>query len=348
MSTVGKNPEEQINRYIYEVTKRLPEKQRADIDKELHTLIEDMVQDQFPEKEATVGDINAVLKQLGDPRKFADRYWGEKQYLIGPEFYDIYFFVLKIVLAAVLLGMTVALVVESIVNVPESILQDAARIVSSIIAGAFQAFAWVTILFALIDHYGDSISGLKSLKAEMTRAKEWDPSELPEIPSQKALIKKSEPIVGIVFGMIFLILINYAYQFFGIISITPDGKTIIPIFDLVVIRGFLPLINIMILIGLAKEVVRLVAGRYTLRVSALLLLLSTASTILALVIFTDKTIWSPDFVAQVNALFSLDGNAAFDIAYYWKLNVRIFIGIVLFGYGIENLSNFIKSIRYGK
>ena len=34
-----------INRYIYAVTQKLPESQRADIEKELHGLIEDMLED---------------------------------------------------------------------------------------------------------------------------------------------------------------------------------------------------------------------------------------------------------------------------------------------------------------
>ena len=34
-----------INRYIYAVTQKSPESQRADIEKELHGLIEDMLED---------------------------------------------------------------------------------------------------------------------------------------------------------------------------------------------------------------------------------------------------------------------------------------------------------------
>lgn len=35
-----------INRYIYAVTQKLPESQRADIEKELQGLVEDMLEDQ--------------------------------------------------------------------------------------------------------------------------------------------------------------------------------------------------------------------------------------------------------------------------------------------------------------
>ena len=57
---------ELIERYIYAVSRRLPVSQRADIEQELRTLIEDMIQERC-HGEAGQEQIMALLKELGDP-----------------------------------------------------------------------------------------------------------------------------------------------------------------------------------------------------------------------------------------------------------------------------------------
>ena len=82
-----------IDRYIYDVTRRLPKNQRQDIDAELRGLIEDMVEERSPQPEKS--DLEAVLTELGRPSALAAKYRGSKRFLIGPELFDVYFLVLK-------------------------------------------------------------------------------------------------------------------------------------------------------------------------------------------------------------------------------------------------------------
>jgi uncharacterized membrane protein len=65
---------EKLERYIYAVTKKLPEKQRGDIEKELRSLIGDMLADRVGENEASSDDMEAVLIELGNPNELADQY----------------------------------------------------------------------------------------------------------------------------------------------------------------------------------------------------------------------------------------------------------------------------------
>ncbi|HOV26477.1 MAG TPA: hypothetical protein PK566_09005 [Pseudobacteroides sp.] len=78
-----------INRYVYAVTKSLPEKQREDIEKELRTLIDDMIEEN-DEPVSYEKKVEKVLLELGDPEKLADNYRGSKRYFIGPKFYEKY------------------------------------------------------------------------------------------------------------------------------------------------------------------------------------------------------------------------------------------------------------------
>ena len=114
MSKVNnKNVEQNVNdkdiveRYIYDVTRRVPEKQRQDIRLELTSLIEDMCE----EEGATVEE---VLEKLGSPAEFAKRYRDENNYIIGPDYYDNYIWVLKIGAIAIAISSIISAVPRSI------------------------------------------------------------------------------------------------------------------------------------------------------------------------------------------------------------------------------------------
>src|ERR1044071_10077013 len=78
-----------IDRYIAEVDKHLPRKNRADIGAEIRSTLEDMLderkQGDGPADEATVMDL---LKEYGSPRDVAATYRPPQyQYLIGPRMF---------------------------------------------------------------------------------------------------------------------------------------------------------------------------------------------------------------------------------------------------------------------
>lgn len=96
-----------IERYTYAVTRQLPQSQREDIERELRGMITDRLNDRLQGREATSQDVLAVLTELGDPRRWADRYRGRPRSLIGPELYPTYLTILTIVLSAVAIAMLV-------------------------------------------------------------------------------------------------------------------------------------------------------------------------------------------------------------------------------------------------
>ncbi len=94
-----------IERYLYDVAKRLPEDIREDVKNELRSNIEDMLSDDPGEEE-----IEKVLLEMGSPAKLAVKYQPNPRYLISPELFDDYFTGLKIVavtLAVLLAGLAI-------------------------------------------------------------------------------------------------------------------------------------------------------------------------------------------------------------------------------------------------
>src|SRR5699024_7988244 len=107
---------EMIERYVYGVTKRLPETQREDIGVELRGLIEDMLDERVQDKDVAEKDVKEVLLELGHPRSMARKYRGDQKYLIGPELYDLFMLVSKIILISVVVVLTSVFVIKSILN----------------------------------------------------------------------------------------------------------------------------------------------------------------------------------------------------------------------------------------
>ena len=99
---------EMIERYVYDVVRRLPQSQREDISRELRTLIDDMMEERADSGKTEQENAEEVLKELGSPFALAGKYRDSKKYLIGPAYYEQYWFVLKIVLIAVTVGMVIA------------------------------------------------------------------------------------------------------------------------------------------------------------------------------------------------------------------------------------------------
>ena len=72
---------ELIDRYVYAVVKRLPATQRADIEKELRSLIEDMTAETVAAGQPEKSAVDSVLRQLGHPALLAAQYRGVEQHL---------------------------------------------------------------------------------------------------------------------------------------------------------------------------------------------------------------------------------------------------------------------------
>jgi hypothetical protein len=104
MSTPSNNlpsgkPGELLQRYLQAVRFWLPKSQQEDI---LAELSEDL-RSQVEDKETELGrrldetELGAILKKCGNPMRVASRYQ-PGQYLIGPTWFPVYRFVLKLVL----------------------------------------------------------------------------------------------------------------------------------------------------------------------------------------------------------------------------------------------------------
>lgn len=326
---------ELIDRYVYYVTIRLPQSQRADIEKELRGLIEDMLSNRS--KNPTKLDVEAVLKELGKPAELASKYRGTTRYLIGPEYFDIYFLVLRIVIATAGFGIVLAMTIGYIATPPLNVIGAIAEFIASVISGLFQAFASVTIVFALIQHFVPP--------NELLKGREWKVEDLPPIPAKRARIKKSEPIVGMIFLVIILIIFNAAPQIFGA-YISTNSLTVIPVFNLTVLKNMLPIINAVILLSILKEMFKLITGQYTIKLAVAITIINVLAMIATIFVFISPDIWNQSFVENISSAYNIGVNTSAKLSYLWYMLPKIIVGLTSFGYIVDSIVAITRSIYH--
>lgn len=153
---------------------------KHDVTGELKTTIDAML----PEN-STPTDVEKALKELGNPWKKANEYQPNKLYLIGPNYYDHYLNVLKLVLGIVATVLIIFTIVQAFtqsslqVDEPQFYIKLFTNLFSSVISGLFQTIAWVKIVFVIIER--------SSMEGTQTDS-EWNLSDLPQISQPKLTI----------------------------------------------------------------------------------------------------------------------------------------------------------------
>ena len=190
-----------IERYVYDVARRLPEKDREDVKKELRANIYDML----PEN-ANDEAIKKVLYELGSPASLAEKYRTHPRYLISPAYFDEYISALKWILPLVgVLVMLIGFAVSAFdvakagaTSIPYVFSEVISKGISMGISAAFQAFVWTTIGFVIAEHSGE--------KKPKVGEHGWRVEDLPEVQNPKAAIPLSEGIAELVISVLFSIL----------------------------------------------------------------------------------------------------------------------------------------------
>lgn len=251
---------ELLDRYVYDVGKRLPIKQREDIEKELKSLLMDALDARNGGGTPTDEDVAAVIKDFGAPADVAMRYAGEK-YLIGPRLYPTYRMVLLIVLGATAFGLFISgfigyLFEPSAASLGNHLLQLAGSLVSAL----WGAIGIVTVIFWGIER------GIERQGKKIPGADEpWDPKSLPPVPKNKDVWKPSESIVAIVFIIIAFIVFNAFPSLIGMYNPGGDGQwQHVQILSPEALAAYLPLWNIGWALSLALHAMLLAQGRWSL------------------------------------------------------------------------------------
>lgn len=325
-----------IERYIYAVTKRLPQKVQKDISDELRTLIDDMLVERCGELVPEEKDIRVVLTELGTPEELYEKYNPDnKKCLIGSPYYSTYKYVLKIVMICTIFGIILANIISgifdfsksnSIENVVSSTATFIASLITNLIISVGVAFGFVTALFAFFYH--------KDIKIDTTS----NLDSLPSVPKKNEKISKVDSIISIGISVIFLVVFLTAPQIFCIVMY----NEFIPIFNLETIRQTWYIIVMFSAVGIIRDVVRLIEGRYSKKVMIITIIANVSSALLAIWWLADDKIINPNISKSMTSLFDENGQFMSNIFSNFQ---DFFLTIIIFAFMLDMLVTVFKCLK---
>lgn len=322
-----------IERYVYAVTRHLPEKEATEVSRELDELIASMLEERADKPISEDDKVREVLMELGSPEAMAREYTGKaNDSLIGQPHYSLYLRVLKIVLMAVTLGISIAFLVSAIIegSLPGSTdtiswvtwtAETIGEWFTSLISALLGGFAWVTIIFAVLYHKGVKL--------------DFDPDDiddLPEVPQEKARISRGELIVEVIFTTLFAIFfIVLPYANLPIIGIAAKP---IPLFTPEVLIGVRYLLIASILTSILEVVFKFADGRYSWRVFAAMILANLLSIITVVTWLGNPAAMNPVFAERFQevtelSVYGLNGQPVPGFGGHWAMLPLPFLIVIV-------------------
>lgn len=242
-----------IERYVRQVARRLPKGARGDVAGELRSLLTDEVEERIAAEPSRPAEELALdrISAFGDPAAVARRYAPTDGYLIGPALYPAFRMAALIVLGvygvlAVLWVLDILYTTMSVVPfrfefTPETAAYDA-------LMGALANLGVLVVVFAGIERLRER----EKEPGDEVPDRAWDPRELPELPVP-GRVSRLGRMISIAAGLFFLVALNYAPEWLGILIIRGDEWGPFPVLD-PNYRTFLPWLDAWIIGGILHDV----------------------------------------------------------------------------------------------
>jgi hypothetical protein len=167
---------ELLDRYLQAVRKYLPAGRQDDIAAELRANMESQIEDKESELGRSLSntEVEDLLKKMGSPVLVASRYQ-RQQYLIGPTFFPIYMYVLRVAIlwTLIIYSVVVAVVLPFTAPNTTSVVNSLFQIPSVLVMVA----GWVTLVFAAIEFFTTRYPE----KCPTLAGYQWNPSSLPPL-----------------------------------------------------------------------------------------------------------------------------------------------------------------------
>lgn len=299
-------------RYIAAGLKHIPPTEKDGVERAMRRIIAERLQERGDASEETERE---VLRGLGSPRILAEKQLREPPHLIGPELYGTYFLIVKIVMIVAVIGTLIGNTVDFIVNDVE-LLRYFAISFATAISAAIGAFGWVTLVFAIME---------KTAKQKiLTEIQEdWSLADLPEKEVPQKPFSRVGVIIGIIFTVLFIILVNQYSHLVGFYYTMDGSREMIPILNQEVFRSYLPYINGMLVLQLLFSASKLVFRKWSYPVATANLILNVLSFVLLWFILQDAAILNPELVAKIAE--ATDGQRVLNTAFNAIKAVFLFI-----------------------
>lgn len=314
-----------IERYVYDVSRRLPDTIKEDVSQDLTAQIYDMLGEKYTDEA-----VEKTLKSLGRPRELAAKYRTKERYLISPRLIDQYLIVLKIVLIIMgIIGLVGGILngISDLQNTldAQTIAAFFGKTIGSVINGMIMAFAWVTVIFAIFEYNNVNLDEA-----------DWKLKDLPELPKLESLeIKKVSTFVGLVFSVtLSSLFVLFLSKWIELIAWYEDGQRIVSFFNESAVRIYIPFFVLSIIGSVVTYTYLLLKGRWEIKTLLAYSVYEVLSLVLIIVFVLNTAIVNPDFIAHMATVFETTYNTS-------KMTIKHF------GTGISVVSSLLVFLDVG-
>ncbi|WP_438435454.1 HAAS signaling domain-containing protein [Gorillibacterium sp. sgz500922] len=297
-----------IERYVYEVIRQLPEKEREDVSRELKSNIYDMLSDEADEQE-----VAAVLSKLGSPAALAEKYRQTPRYLMSPPVYETYVRALKSILPLVGgLGLVIGTALGAMDAIQDTAVDWASlashavsKGITAAFAAAFQALVWTTIGFVIAERAGGRSKGNKK--------SEWSIEELPKaLPDEKGRIAWSDSVTQLALIAVFSALaILVCTGSIPLVFLLRSGDTqITTLFSSSFLHSCIPAILIMAAFGILASLSKMIQRKWTPLVCGAVIVSKLINMGILIYLVHRSDLFSSEFTAYLQNVDWGDGSSA--------------------------------------
>lgn len=276
-------------KYITVGLKYIPSAEREAVAKAMRQIIAERLAERGNASEESERE---VLRSLGHPRLLAEKQLSQPLYLVGPELYGTYMLIVKIIVIIAVVGTLLGHTIDFIVN-NGSLLGYFAETLGAAISAAIGALGGVTLLFAILERTAKQ-------KVIQEIQDDWNLADLPmeELPLKP--FSRIGVIIGLIFTLLFMILINRYNHLFGFYYQTGGEWKIIPLLNSAVLATYLPYINGMFMLQLLFTASKLIFRTWTFPVAITNLLLNVLAFALIWIILSDSTLLNPAILEKIS------------------------------------------------
>ena len=344
-----------IDNYVSEIGRRLPRKTRGDIEAEIRSILQDMLEERSQKTGKPVDEEMTleVLKTYGAPDKVAANYLGDR-YLVGPRLYPTFMLVLRIVLIVigVLAAIGLGIALSRITLTPGNALQTTLKAFGSFFTSAFTALGNIVIIFAILEWALYRAGGKPETKGQ-PEEKEWDPRLLTKVSSPNQ-VKMGEMIVEIVGCFVVIVLFNFYPQ---VIGFTPSMNALVdsgnwavgfgnlnfvPLLSEAFFR-FVPFLTIIWALTIILDIVLLRIGHWNAWTRILSIGLKIGSIVIAVAMLGGPSLLAVTTVSLTTALG--DADTARILMNLLTQVVRLALWITIIGNSIEIIKSVFRLVR---
>lgn len=252
-----------LDRYLQVIEQKLPRSMREDVPAELRAILSDMIEERAQTKleKADEADVTAILQEFGSPEAVARSYRPANQFLIGPDYYPIYWRVVQIVT----LALAIAFAVIGVISLWRSgdVFDDLGlmfiEIVPQFVQAAITSVGMITLVFAILERVAPETAVALDFDSEAQES--WDPRTLPPLNDPDRL-QKSDHIADVIATFFALVFVNTVVRNVGVAILSDGTWQSLPIISEHVFDDILPWFNVLWIAQILFGVYLLRQGRW--------------------------------------------------------------------------------------